>query len=313
MGQLARISSDDATSICWLKREPKCRSMASCDSSDIAHRRRGRRVTGNYRIQDRGENADIGFPACHDQRICSEPIECLAKGRLGKWGIVTPVDDISRRGECCQRRHQFDEPGVKLGTRHLAPAIITPPGSNRLLRSLGRHEAGENRTCAARLGRSGHGRQYPLEPGDVPVGPFSEEGLHIDAEMHGAGTQEAKAKSGSHAMSLPSIGVEVDRHAPKDRAVVHRIHCYHASVIGCAFQLLTIRLHSPNQGNVMMGDAGQIKDIVVGPAALRPCMIRNWLSKKPCVSADVTLRRRLTRAFVVRSEVVSKPDRPSAA
>ena len=45
MGQLARISSDDATSICWLKREPKCRSMASCDLSDTLHSASSARTT----------------------------------------------------------------------------------------------------------------------------------------------------------------------------------------------------------------------------------------------------------------------------
>ena len=191
MGQPARISSDDASSICWLKREPKCRSMASCELiGDAAERILGKdnAVTGIDRIHDRREDADIGFPTCHDQRICPEPTECFAKDRLDKWGIVTLVDDESWRRKRCQRRHEFDEPGIKLVARHLTPmAIITPPRSNRLLWSLGRHEAGEHSTCAARLGQSGYGGQYPFEPRDVPVGSFREEGLHINAEMHGAG------------------------------------------------------------------------------------------------------------------------------
>ena len=112
------------------------------------------------------------------------------------------VDDDRRRSQGRQRWHQPDQARIEPLAGHVAPVrIIPPPRAGGILGPLGRHKAGEHGAFAARLRQARHRRQHAFEPGDMPVGPFGEECLHVDAQMNGVRAERSEPETGSHRMS----------------------------------------------------------------------------------------------------------------
>src|SRR5690242_7767477 len=80
--------------------------------------------------------------------------------------------------------------------------VITAPASGHVLRPLRRDEARENRPRGLGAGYPPDNRDDLFHPGDVPVGALGKNCLHVDAEMHGSGSERAIVQIISHVVYL---------------------------------------------------------------------------------------------------------------
>ena len=84
----------------------------------------------------------------------------------------------------------------------------------RILHPFRRHEAGKHSAEAGkhsafgmRLRQARHRRQHAFEPGNMPVGSFGEERLHVDAQVNGPGTGGPKKRPEAIDLSSRAISL----------------------------------------------------------------------------------------------------------
>ena len=107
------------------------------------------------------------------------------KRQLAEGGVVFFVDHQRRWRQVSQGRHQLYKTGTKFVPYHLRPVrIVSPPTTHRVFGFIRRDKARENRIFRMSLSYSGDPQQHSFEPRQVPVSAFSEEGLHVDAEVY---------------------------------------------------------------------------------------------------------------------------------
>ena len=102
------------------------------------------------------------------------------------------VDDRRRRNEGRQRRHQSNRAGGQPLASYVAPVrVMAPPRARGILGPRRRHEAGDYGALAARLRQARHSGQHAFEPGEMPVGSFGQERLHVERVLDDAALRPA--------------------------------------------------------------------------------------------------------------------------
>src|SRR5579883_218077 len=122
------------------------------------------------------------------------------------------VEDLRRRNEDRQFRHEVDHVAAEIFQGHRGPPlVVAPPCSDALARPLGGNEPRENRLSRTRFDEANDRRQDAAQPRRSPFCIFGEHALHVDAKMDAMPAERAKAQPAAFDRRVRSLGADVVR------------------------------------------------------------------------------------------------------